>query len=75
LLNLLYLQLALGLATFAVTDTMGYDRQATAAESWIPTFHVAVGAAVLATAARSLLYAWAGSRPATSSLGVAKVTR
>jgi cytochrome c oxidase assembly protein subunit 15 len=75
LLNLLSLQLALGLATFAVTDTMGYDRQATAAESWIPTFHVAVGAGVLATAARSLLYAWAGNRPATSGLGAAKVTQ
>jgi len=74
-LNLLYLQLALGLVTFAVTDTMGYDRQATAAESWIPTFHVAVGAAVLATAARSLLHAWAGSRPALSSVGAAEVLR
>jgi len=75
LLNFLYLQLALGLATFAVTDTMGYDRQATAAEAWIPTFHVAVGAAVLATAARSLLYSWAGSRLVTSSIGAAEVTR
>jgi len=75
LLNLLYLQLALGLATFAVTDTMGYERQATAAESWIPTFHVAVGAAVLATAARSLLYSWACSRLAASSIGAAEATR
>jgi len=65
LLYLLLLQLALGLATFAVTDTLGYDRQATVAESWIPTFHVAVGAGVLAMAARSLLYALAGSTIAT----------
>jgi hypothetical protein len=34
-----------------------------------------VGAAVLATAARSLLYSWAGSRLVTSTNGVAEVTR
>lgn len=62
LLYLLYFQLVLGLATFAVTDAMGYDRQATAAESWIPTFHVAVGAGALAMAARSLIYSLAASR-------------
>jgi heme a synthase len=75
LLNLVLVQMALGLATFAVTDTMGYDRQATAAESWIPTLHVAVGAAVLATAARSLLYAYVGSRLATWSSATAGVMR
>lgn len=75
LLYLLLAQLALGLATFAVTDTMGYDRQATVAESWIPTFHVAVGAGVLAMAARSLLYSWAGSRLAPWGSGAAAVAR
>jgi hypothetical protein len=62
LLGLLLVQLSLGLATFAVTDTLGYDRQATAAESWIPTLHVAIGAGVLAMAARSLIYSIAGTR-------------
>lgn len=75
LLNLLYLQLAFGLATFAVTDAMGYDRQATAAESWIPTFHVAVGAGALAMAARSLIYSLAGSRTVAWSGGRAEVSR
>jgi cytochrome c oxidase assembly protein subunit 15 len=75
LLYLLLVQLALGLATFAVTDTMGYDRQATVAESWIPTFHVALGAGVLAMAARSLIYALAGSRLATWQGGAAEVAR
>jgi len=73
LLYLLLVQLAFGLATFAVTDTMGYDRQATAAESWIPTLHVAVGAGVLAMAARSLLYSLAGSRLPTWQHGTAEV--
>jgi cytochrome c oxidase assembly protein subunit 15 len=75
LLYLLLVQLALGLAAFAVTDTMGYDRQATVAESWIPTLHVAVGAGILAMAARSLLYSIAGSRLATWHTGTAEVAR
>lgn len=42
------LQVGLGLASFIVTETMRYDRQATLAESWLPTLHVGVGAALLA---------------------------
>jgi len=54
---------------------MGYDRQATVAESWIPTLHVALGAGVLAMAARSLLYSLAGSRITTWHGETAEVAR
>jgi cytochrome c oxidase assembly protein subunit 15 len=56
-------QIALGLVTFLVTETMQYDRQATFAEAWIPTLHVAVGAGLLAVAMSSVLVAWRDSLP------------
>ncbi len=50
-------QVGLGLASFVITETMAYDRQATFAESWLPTLHVATGAALLAASIVSTTYA------------------
>jgi cytochrome c oxidase assembly protein subunit 15 len=61
-LRLVFVQLALGIGAFLITETMAYDRQATMLESWIPTFHVVVGASILAAAARALLFAYAQAR-------------
>jgi cytochrome c oxidase assembly protein subunit 15 len=58
-LGLLVLQMMLGLAAFGATETMVYERQATALESWIPTFHVATGAAILAAAVSLTLHVFA----------------
>jgi cytochrome c oxidase assembly protein subunit 15 len=79
LLGLLIVQMMLGLATFGATETMVYERQATFLESWIPTFHVAAGAAILAGAASLALHVFAdrivffdsnlwATRPAANSL-------
>lgn len=74
ILRLVLLQIALGAGSFFVTETMAYDRQASALESWLPTLHVVVGAIILATAARSLLYAYAHPLPALHArVGVARV--
>lgn len=56
LLGLVLAQIVLGLASFAVTEAMSYDRQATTAESWLPTLHLLVGAAILAACVRSMAY-------------------
>lgn len=66
-------QLALGVATFLVTEGMTEERQATLAESWLPTLHVLLGAAVLASAVRSLVYSLA-SRETGAGTAVAAVT-
>ena len=50
LLAMIVLQILLGIATWLATETMTGDRQATMIEAWIPTLHVAVGAACLAAA-------------------------
>ncbi len=47
--GLVVVQIGLGFATFIITDAMTPDRQATMLEGWLPTLHVAVGAAILAT--------------------------
>ena len=59
LLGLLIVQLMLGLATFGATETMVYERQATFLESWVPTFHVAAGAAILAGSVSLALHVFA----------------
>jgi len=61
LLSLLVLQLLVGLATFGVTEIMVDQRQATFFESWVPTLHVATGAAILASAVSLSLHTFAGS--------------
>ena len=61
-LRLVLLQIALGIGAFLITETMTYDRQATVLESWIPTLHVVIGASILASAARSTLFAYAHAR-------------
>ncbi|HYC56433.1 MAG TPA: COX15/CtaA family protein, partial [Candidatus Binatia bacterium] len=47
LVGLMAAQIVLGIASFVVTEAMEYDRQATMLESWLPTFHVGCGAAIL----------------------------
>jgi len=49
-------QLGLGVLSFALTEAMTYQRQATFLESWIPTFHVALGASILGLTATLLLH-------------------
>lgn len=56
LLALVTFQILLGLASFAATETMVSDRQATFIESWVPTLHVATGAATLALTLTCLLH-------------------
>lgn len=67
LLGLILLQVALGIATYFVIESMAHDRQATALESWLPTLHVTIGAGILASAARSMLHAFAHPAPVLSS--------
>ncbi len=69
LLALLLLQMALGLASLAVTEYMVYDRQATFLESWLPTAHVATGAAMLGVSISLCLYAWQGQKKARADIG------
>jgi cytochrome c oxidase assembly protein subunit 15 len=68
-------QILLGLGAFVVTEAMRYDRQATALESWLPTLHVALGAALLATAIAIALHARAHRQvaPAAATGRVAEV--
>jgi hypothetical protein len=61
LLALLVVQLLVGLATFGVTEIMVDQRQATFFESWVPTVHVATGAAILASAVSLSLHTFAGA--------------
>ena len=56
LVRLILAQLALGVLTFALTEAMTYQRQATLLESWVPTFHVAIGAAILGLVATLVLH-------------------
>ena len=49
LAGLVIAQIATGLAAVVITSAMAHDRQATILESWIPTLHVAIGAAILST--------------------------
>lgn len=60
-------QILLGFAAFLVTEPMAYDRQATMLESWLPTLHVATGAAVLGLAVALAMHAVAGSRVQASA--------
>ncbi len=55
LVGLICLQAALGVFVYAVVDTAEPHRQASLLESWLPSFHVAVGAAVLATSVTILV--------------------
>ncbi len=57
LVRLILAQLALGVLTFALTEAMTYQRQATFLEAWVPTFHVAIGASILGLTATLLLHA------------------
>jgi len=68
LVALVSVQLGLGLGAFAVTELMSYERQASLLESWVPTFHVAVGAAILATSVVIALHAFAQQALAHSSM-------
>ena len=52
-------QLIFGLGTFFVAETMEFDRQATMLESWLPTVHVATGAAILGLTVTLTLHAGA----------------
>lgn len=56
LVRLVLAQLGLGVLSFAVTEAMTYERQATFLESWVPTLHVAIGASILGLAATLLLH-------------------
>lgn len=51
-------QIALGIASFIVTESMSYDRQATVLEAWLPTLHVGCGAALLGLSLTRSLHAW-----------------
>ena len=68
--KLVLLQIGLGVASFLVTESMAYDRQATALESWLPSLHVLVGACILGAAARSLLYATVHPLPAQRDMRI-----
>jgi len=57
LVNLTLVQIGLGIATWLTTEAASSHRSASALESWIPTFHVAVGASVLACAVTLALHA------------------
>lgn len=59
-LGLVGFQFLLGAAAWLITETMAYDRQATFLESWVPTAHVATGAALLATTLAASLFAHRG---------------
>jgi cytochrome c oxidase assembly protein subunit 15 len=67
--RLIALQIALGVLTFAVTETMSYERQATMTESWLPTIHVFIGAGVLAACVRSLVCSFDFRGPRASTMG------
>jgi len=69
LVALLCIQIGLGIGAFAVTETMAYDRQATWMESWLPTAHVGVGAAMLATTVSLLLLARVARQPVDLLVG------
>jgi cytochrome c oxidase assembly protein subunit 15 len=74
LLGLVLLQIGLGIATYFVIESMAHDRQASGLESWVPTLHVIVGAGILASAARSMLHAFAlPSLEISSDLALAPV--
>ncbi len=51
-------QVGLGLATLGTTHAMSFDRQATVAESWLPTLHVALGASILGLSGLLAAVAW-----------------
>jgi len=51
-------QIALGIASFLVTEQMTHDRQTTALEAWLPTLHVGCGAFVLGSSLTRSLHAW-----------------
>jgi cytochrome c oxidase assembly protein subunit 15 len=56
LVRLVLGQLALGVLSFALTEAMTYQRQATLLESWVPTLHVALGASILGLTATLVLH-------------------
>ncbi|HYB97589.1 MAG TPA: COX15/CtaA family protein [Candidatus Limnocylindrales bacterium] len=64
LVSLMAVQIVLGIGSFIVTESMEYDRQATVLEAWLPTLHVACGAAILGATVVLNLHA------ARSALGV-----
>ncbi|MBI5505118.1 MAG: COX15/CtaA family protein [Deltaproteobacteria bacterium] len=51
-------QIVLGIASFIVTESMAYDRQATMLQAWLPTLHVGCGAALLGASLTRCLHAW-----------------
>ena len=62
LMTLTVVQIVLGVGAWLTTEAGAADRSASALESWIPTFHVALGAAVLACSVTLALHALAGRR-------------
>jgi cytochrome c oxidase assembly protein subunit 15 len=73
LTTLTAVQIALGVAAWITTEAATADRSASALESWIPTFHVAVGASVLACSVTLALHALA-ARSVTADAHVAMRT-
>jgi len=66
---LVVVQIALGVAAWTATEHGSVDRSATFFESWVPTLHVAVGAAVLASSVTVALHAFGRRRaPAPGAL-------
>jgi len=47
LISTVVAQIALGIATYLVTEPMTHDRAATMLQAWVPAFHVGFGAAIL----------------------------
>ena len=68
LAGLVTVQIVLGLGTWIATEPASAGRSATALEAWLPTFHVATGAAVLATALSIALHALAHTSRAPAAL-------
>jgi cytochrome c oxidase assembly protein subunit 15 len=70
LVGLTAVQIALGIGTWAATENTGAHRSATPIEAWLPTLHVVMGAAVLATALSIALHALAQRRTVEATLVV-----
>jgi cytochrome c oxidase assembly protein subunit 15 len=64
---LVSLQMGLGIASFAIVENMAFDRQANFLESWLPTMHVAAGAAILALCVTVAIRAFASSTAAAKA--------
>lgn len=62
LLGLVLAQIGLGIAAWLATEQSAVDRSPTFIESWVPTLHVGVGAAVLACSVAVALHAFGRGR-------------